>query len=775
MYYTQLVDGSNIPILTDKISKDDHTPWLRPVFYEELDLMGLNKFWDYPKSEAPLLWASSRNYIYRGIVVAELIGGNLQNAPEVKLHHSGTLKPIQIDRLIEDNKHALTSLENEAKLFINKVYKEHRHNCMFAVSFSGGKDSQAVYELVSQVVPPEDYILIFNDTGMEMPYTLETVAQTFSAHKRKFPNSHITVSNPVKDTVQLWNEFGPPTRKHRWCCTVCKTAPFLNSLKQINPNGAIIKNFVGIRSEESKTRKNYLRINTVGKHRGVSSIHPIFYWTSYEVYLYLISKGISVNEGYRMGLTRVGCSICPFSTPLSEYINYSSNKDVLQPFVDCIKNSMEITGIKPHMYDDYIETKNWAKLVRSSTVKKDGRDYRIINQVNDLVISTKTSFEEVMDGLMMFKHLRWSKVSDELNFEFTLNDVIIKGKTRIQKDRNEFTFCSIAENPTIVGLIKRAFNRITYCVHCGSCSAECPQMAIEIDTNKIDLSKCIHCLRCLTVFDNGCINAMGRMNIKGDNKMNKKGALNRYWGFGMRQEWINGFLADPEYWIASNGLGPIQHKAMINWLKDANLIEANNKPSQLCKLLRAKCTNEMATLISWLNIIEQSTVCNWWASLERKTYSRSDLDFLLGDIFSDITERSRTNALRSLIGTIKDTVISSNYSMYSVRTKGISVQSISKTESEDIEIEVLIYALYNFAKHSNTFNFTLTDAFSDDTTSKSIKELGISENLLKATLISLQEHRSKLVRVEFVANLDNIFLNKDLSATEALQIYLEGK
>ena len=34
----------------------------RPVFYEELDLLGLNKFWKYPKSKEPLLWACNCVY-----------------------------------------------------------------------------------------------------------------------------------------------------------------------------------------------------------------------------------------------------------------------------------------------------------------------------------------------------------------------------------------------------------------------------------------------------------------------------------------------------------------------------------------------------------------------------------------------------------------------------------------------------------------------------------------------------------------------------------------
>lgn len=41
-------------------------PTVRPVFHEELDLLGFDKYWDYPKVHAPLLWSINRSYYYFG-------------------------------------------------------------------------------------------------------------------------------------------------------------------------------------------------------------------------------------------------------------------------------------------------------------------------------------------------------------------------------------------------------------------------------------------------------------------------------------------------------------------------------------------------------------------------------------------------------------------------------------------------------------------------------------------------------------------------------------
>ena len=50
----------------------------RPVFWEELDFLGLDKLgWKYPHCKEPLLWACDRKYFYKGELVLETSGGNL--------------------------------------------------------------------------------------------------------------------------------------------------------------------------------------------------------------------------------------------------------------------------------------------------------------------------------------------------------------------------------------------------------------------------------------------------------------------------------------------------------------------------------------------------------------------------------------------------------------------------------------------------------------------------------------------------------------------------
>ena len=56
----------------------------RPVYYQELDLLGFDKYWDYEKDDRyPYMWAEANSYYYRGNKVAQIKGGSLINPPEL--------------------------------------------------------------------------------------------------------------------------------------------------------------------------------------------------------------------------------------------------------------------------------------------------------------------------------------------------------------------------------------------------------------------------------------------------------------------------------------------------------------------------------------------------------------------------------------------------------------------------------------------------------------------------------------------------------------------
>ena len=247
-------------VLTSE-SKNTVTMSPRPVFLEELELFGFNEFWKYPRTNKPLLWRAGRRYYYKGTMVAEAKGGGIYEKPRIELTDAGkglNLEPVKLQAMLEKNKEQLSVLENEAIDFVNHIYKRYKGKISaFVVSFSAGKDSQVILDIVSKVIPPEDYIVIFTDTTMEIPPTYEAFEDTKRKYREMYPELKFYTARNWKPAEVTWKEFGPPSMMLRWCCSVHKSAPMIRLVREIvgRNDGVRIVVFDGVREEESTRRK----------------------------------------------------------------------------------------------------------------------------------------------------------------------------------------------------------------------------------------------------------------------------------------------------------------------------------------------------------------------------------------------------------------------------------------------------------------------------------------------------------------------------------------
>ena len=151
---------------------------IRPVFQEELDYFGFNEHWHYPATKAPLLWAEGiRRYILNGECVAEAVGGNFYSKPTINFFRDElTLEPIDTVALYKENERLMLGLEKTAMDFIRKTFDDYsRRGMSFVVAFSGGKDSLVLLDLVARTLPPDKFVVIFANTGMELSATIQSV------------------------------------------------------------------------------------------------------------------------------------------------------------------------------------------------------------------------------------------------------------------------------------------------------------------------------------------------------------------------------------------------------------------------------------------------------------------------------------------------------------------------------------------------------------------------------------------------------------------------
>lgn len=503
---------------------------IRPVFKEELDFFEMYKYWDYPDTTAPILWAEGiRKYVLNGEVIAEAKGGSYYQKPKIEIKNESIhkLEAVNLNRLCEENKSIMDGLVQRAVNFISTTYEEYAEKgYQFVVAFSGVKDSIVLLDLVQRALAPDQFVVIFGDTGMELSATYQAVEKA----QKRYPNLNFLTATSIYSAQESWKEFGPPGRRLRWCCAVHKSVPTLLKLRELS-NGNTVKAVVfdGVRAQESEQRSTYSELSEGKKHFNQVNCSPILLWGTAEIFLYMLERDIFFNDAYKNGLFRVGCAVCPMSSAWWDGIANILYKDDLAPFLQCVEDYAAQNKPAKEV-KKYIEQGGWkGRFGGRGLINGGNRVHEIIqNDTIRFVLSdVKQNWIDVAriaGSIVERKHNQCEQVIKGITFDFSVSE-----------DGSVITYEPYSKmNRFVISWLRNLANKVSYCIGCNSCSVECPTGAFSIDENKkisINEQKCVHCGLCITGVAKGCKVARSLSTTQGGNVMDLKG-MNRYQHFG---------------------------------------------------------------------------------------------------------------------------------------------------------------------------------------------------------------------------------------------------
>jgi phosphoadenosine phosphosulfate reductase len=776
MYGYEWTEENGIYRLTinSKIIKE-----IRPVFKEELDYFGLEKFWEYPDTDAPLLWAEGiRRYVLNGACIAEAKGGGFYTKPNIEIFKGNLcLLPIDIDRLWKENEALVKGLEQKAISYIREKYNQFKERGFnFVVAFSGGKDSLVVLDLVSKALSPNEFYVVFSNTDMELNSTLESVENA----KRHWSNLHFFEAESHMKAENSWDEFGLPGRSLRWCCAVHKSVPTILKLREITGNydvRAVV--FDGVRAEESARRSTYDDISIGAKNINQVNCSPILEWSSSELFIYILRNNILFNEAYRYGFNRVGCTICPLSSGWRDSLSAHLYPEQVEVLLKKVEQYASNTGIHKNQEKKYIENDGWRTRAGGRNLPNGGN--RVTETINNDSISF--DFAEVKQNWLSIAPL--------------LGPIIGKTEnTYIQLiDRQEYTFSieesrglSVTYNPYtkmdrfVISHLRGVANKVAYCIGCKSCMVQCPSNAFMVDDDgKIFIreEKCVHCSNCIDYTNGkGCLVAKS-LSTSGGNNMNLKG-MNRYQTFGLRKPWLEHFFTYKNACFSMGQLGNRQYDSLKIWLREAGLLSTANKgeksglPTPLFEKLEPLGPfNPLTWAIIWANLAYNSVIVKWYMlyAPAGEAYEKNDLIFMLGDDYSPST---RDNAVTALCETLRHSPIGS------VLKQGIPIGSSSnlkyvKQGWETPEAVAILYSLYLWAEATGRYTFSLSQLAeargkSDAIGVDPVSIYGLNPNTFKGMLQELALHYEKYLRVTFVVDLDTVKLFPEISSLDVLDL-----
>lgn len=496
---------------------------LRPVFPEERLLLEVIK--GHPLSYLhSSVWASGSRYYIDGKtanlsietlkkISAEEVAETLS---QYKDKNDYSFFNENIKTFINCNRERLDSIKNEATTFVVEQVKRFP-NHKLVISFSGGKDSTVVADIVTRALSDPSIVHIFGDTTLEFPTTYEYV----SRFRKSNPMAIVkTAKNKEQDFYSVCDEIGPPARMMRWCCTMFKTGPITRVLNSMFKDSKILT-FYGIRKHESVSRSKYDRVangaNVKIQKQTVAA--PIFYWTDIEVWLYMLAEDVDFNDAYRLGYDRVGCWCCPNNTIRSQLLAKVYMPDRAKKWRDYLIDFAKRLG-KPDP-EVYVDDGFWkARQGGNGLAAAEDVKIRYTNCTAEDHAKIYKLNKPITDEFY-YLFVPFGKVSKELGRKILHEVMVLDIRTNVPImsiqpfSQNGYDYAvkirtmNVADHDALQRMASYQVRKYNACRQCLKCESVCPYGAISISlgTYKIDENLCVHCKKCVTpkYLEGGCL------------------------------------------------------------------------------------------------------------------------------------------------------------------------------------------------------------------------------------------------------------------------------
>ena len=760
-------------LLTTEQSKFSKEP--RPVYYKELDILGFNKYWKYPKDDsAPIMWAEANNYIYKGRTIAKTKGGTLYSCPEIVVLDDSDeeeLQLVDVKRMVEKNGELLEGSAQETIQKIYNTYREYKEKIdVFYVAFSGGKDSIVALDLVQRALPHNEFIVLFGDTGMEFSDTYKTVDLVRDYCKGAEIEFHVAKSeyNPL-DT---WKKFGPPSTVTRWCCSVHKTAPQILKLRELLQKPDFTgMGFVGVRADESLARSKYDYVSYGEKHKGQYSCNAILNWSSAEIFLYIYQHNLIMNETYKKGNRRAGCLICPRAAERNDFMNHYCYREQAESFVDIIRNEYKRNFNSKESLEQFIRVGGWK-------ARKNGRDLELKTSYSEKRL--KDNSIEINVEFPTTNWKEWIKTIGILGNDFSPYTIMFRGKIlqfELYEHNNKLQIIidgiTARENSEFVKLIKNVFRKVSSCVACRECQADCPYGCMEFVNGQVVISdNCHHCSQCHKV-EKGCLVYKSLEQPKGGIIMSGKNmSLNSYSHHAPKIEWFSQYFEYKNEFDEKHSLGSQMYSFFKRFLRDAKLLDDTGFSRTAEIVDKLGLDNEQSWGIIYTNLCYTPQI-GWFVS--RTSYNETlEKGYLATLMLEDGAKENWTNDIFSSLSRICDLPIGSLGLGETIKQKN-HVVALERQPWKEPDALVVLYALYRFAEACGEYyQFTLSTLF-DNTIERDgvspIKMFGIEKDEMIRILNGLTINYPEYISASFTLDLDNITLRSDKSSTDVLELF----
>lgn len=743
----------------------------RPVYYRELDLLGFDKFWKYEKNDAyPYMWAEANNYFYRGKKVASVHGGACYRRPKIELLDTpeSDNKPLQfidIAAMVEKNRDTIESLAQDTIKQVYNTYVKYKNKVdVFYVAFSGGKDSVVALDIVQRALPHDAFMVLFGDTRMEFPDTYDVVNRV--EKECESVGIHFLRAASDLDPEYTWRTFGPPATVLRWCCGVHKTAPQVIALrKYVGKHNFTGMAFIGVRRSESMSRNNYDYVSLGEKHKGQYSCNPIIEWNSAELYMYIFTNNLILNEAYKKGNRRVGCLFCPRASERNEYICRECYREEFDKFANIVRDLYEPNFEDVAKLKEFIEIGGWK-------ARKNGRDLPIkvkygesagIIKVENPKVNWKIWINTI--GILLNDKSPYRVLFQDQEFSFEIITTVTGYE--VHYDEAYAKIC-----PAFVKLFKNVFRRAACCIGCQECEADCHNGCIKMHGMKVEISEqCLHCAQCHNV-DKGCLIYKSLHTPKGCGLMIRNKSLNCYSHHAPKMDWFIQYFKYKDDFAKKNSLGSQMYDFFKRFLRDAGLLDKKGF-SETAKVIGHIGLDNLVSWAIMLVNLSYTPQINWFIK-RIKMQENYGKEYAISLMVQDGAKESWVKDVWTSFGRLLELPFNEVGMGHGTKERNRLV-SLTRTPWRNPDPRVILYSLYKFAEACDGYyQFTLTRLLDHDIDSSGVSPteiFGIDRDTMEKILGGLSINYPEFINASFTLDLDNITLNSEKASSDVLTLF----
>lgn len=805
----------------------------RPVFYEELDLLGLDKLgWKYPHCQEPLMWAVNKQYYYYGELMFEAKGANIYDDATIVFAESRKnvkmdLMPVDMEKMLKRNRENMFTLESEAIEFIYETFNQYAKARKNSEKIAA---NQLDYETLAKHIEAkrkEKMAIVKEDCDSFeiMPLDIAEKQGRKIYQTTKIDRFLVSFSGGKDSQVvlDLCVRAMPSTEfEVIYSDTGYELPPSLKLYEEVQC--LYHRRFPDLKFHTAKNHAPVLeywdKIGTPSDtHRWCCSImktaplYKLFKNEDGKLSKVLTFDGVRAEESARRSsYQRIGHgkhTTTHNAHPILEWntieiflylfqhklpINpaYRIGKArvgcIICPFSsswdDMIVNHKYQLELKP--FEDRI--KNWATSHNISDISGYLKERRWkIKAIGDKSVSSKninfidkfSTFTAVVKGAS-YDIYHWLNALCE--YTVHTGDSGERGSLKYKhkvydfnvwygKTRDDFTFTiHDVHDKQFILYLKRVIYKCVYCIQCEVCEVECPTGALAVyPILNIDKTKCAHCLKCITAHDKGCIAADS---IRMINDMDKKIAqkVQGYKTFGLREAWLQEFIELGDDFWGNSTLAKPQEEGFKAWLKDAEVIDTTSKLTPLGKMICNIYIDDAALV--WEIILTNLSYHSFiieWYANNIVCEHEYDAKIMASLIVEQGYTQSESTAKNAASALIQTIRNATVGPLLAYNINDNSNKKLKRSEYENVTPIGLAYSLYKYAELKGVHSLRISDFYKEDCTTGPNKVLGISKNTFVKTLRTLNAAQNRLLTAELNMGLDSITLREDITSLDILK------